>query len=268
MEDSTTLARPGEGLKTEKMPGHWVLARLGKKVLRPGGMELTGRLLKALDIKPSDDVVEFAPGMGITARLTLALKPSSYTAVERDEAAAKIVSRYLSGETHKCVVGSAEETGLPSESVSVVYGEAMLTMQTDDVKRQIVREACRLLRPGGRYGIHEMCLTHQSLDENSKREIERSLTGVVHHGVRPLTVSEWRALLEGEGFEVQATETAPMSLLEPLRLIKDEGLMGALKFARNVLRDKEARQRVLEMRNTFRRNREHIGALALVAVKR
>ena len=44
--DSTTLARPGEGLKTEKMPGHWVLARLGKRVLRPGGMELTRLMLK------------------------------------------------------------------------------------------------------------------------------------------------------------------------------------------------------------------------------
>jgi hypothetical protein len=30
--DSTTLPRPGAGLKTEKMPGHWVLARLGKLV--------------------------------------------------------------------------------------------------------------------------------------------------------------------------------------------------------------------------------------------
>ena len=41
MEHSRTFERPGEGLKTEKMPGHWVLARLGKRVLRPGGMELT-----------------------------------------------------------------------------------------------------------------------------------------------------------------------------------------------------------------------------------
>jgi hypothetical protein len=31
MQHSTTLPRPGEGLKTEKMPGHWVLARLGKR---------------------------------------------------------------------------------------------------------------------------------------------------------------------------------------------------------------------------------------------
>jgi hypothetical protein len=54
MQYSTTLPRPGEGLKTEKMPGRWVLARLGKRVLRPGGMELTRRMLERLAIKPSE----------------------------------------------------------------------------------------------------------------------------------------------------------------------------------------------------------------------
>ncbi|HVU13630.1 MAG TPA: ATP-binding protein [Phototrophicaceae bacterium] len=32
---------PGAALKTERMPGHWLLVRLGKRVLRPGGMGLT-----------------------------------------------------------------------------------------------------------------------------------------------------------------------------------------------------------------------------------
>ena len=127
--------RPGEGLKMDKMPGHWVLARLGKRVLRPGGMELTRRMLEALAIKRTDEVVEFAPGMGVTARLTLELGPASYTAVERDEGAAKIVSSYLQGNRQRCVVGSASQTGLPEQSATVVYGEAMLTMQTEQTKR-------------------------------------------------------------------------------------------------------------------------------------
>jgi SAM-dependent methyltransferase len=268
MRDSGTLTRPGEGLKTEKMPGHWVLARLGKRVLRPGGMELTRRMLKHLAIEPADEVIEFAPGMGTTARLTLALAPSSYTAVERDEAAAKIVGSYLAGHRQKCVVGSASETGLPAESATVVYGEAMLTMHTEELKRSIVREAHRLLKHGGRYGIHEMCLMHESLNDDARLEVERSLTGVVHHGVRPLTIAEWRLLLESEGFEVKASETTSMSLLEPGRLIKDEGVMGAIRFVLNVLRDSEARRRVFEMRKTFRRNRKLLAAVALLAIKR
>lgn len=261
-----TTFSPAEGLKTEKMPGHWVLARLGKRVLRPGGMQLTRRLLEALRIQHTDDVVEFAPGMGVTARLTLKLGPASYTAVERDAAAAKIVSGYLK-EGHQCVVGSASETGLPDRCATVVYGEAMLTMQTENMKRQIVREAYRLLKSGGRYGIHEMCLMSDSLDEAKKKETERALTGVVHHGVRPLSVSEWSSLLQSEGFSVQSVDIAPMSLLEPGRLIRDEGLAGALRFAWNLMRDSEARQRVLEMRSVFRRQRHLLGAVAILAEK-
>jgi|SRR6185436_8329171 len=268
METTMRTLAPGEGLKTEKMPGHWVLARLGKRVLRPGGMQLTRRMLKALRIEHSDDVVEFAPGMGVTARLTLDLGPASYTAVERDQAAAKIVAGYLSGERQRCVVSSAAETGLPSHSATVVYGEAMLTMQTDETKREIVHEAYRLLRSGGRYGIHEMCLVVDDLNEIAKKATERELTGVVHHGVRPLTVSEWRALLESEGFEVQSADMAPMSLLEPGRLISDEGLAGALRFGWNLLRDSEARKRVLEMRSVFRRQRKQLGAVAFTGIKR
>ncbi|MCM3874765.1 MAG: methyltransferase domain-containing protein [Pyrinomonadaceae bacterium] len=266
METIATFA-PGEGLKIEKMPGHWVLARLGKRVLRPGGMHLTRRMLEALGIQHPDEVVEFAPGMGVTARLTLELSPLSYTAVERDEAAAKIVGSYLRGPRQQCVLGNASDTGLPDQCATVVYGEAMLTMQTDETKRQIVREAHRLLKSGGRYGIHEMCLMSDDLDDNTKRETERALTGVVHHGVRPLAVSEWRSLLESEGFKVQSVDMASMSLLEPGRLISDEGFTGALRFVVNVLRDSEARRRVLEMRSTFRRYRAQLGAVAMTGLK-
>jgi len=261
-----TAARPGDGLKTEKAPGHWVLARMGKRVLRPGGMELTRRMLAALNVKGSDDVVEFAPGMGVTARLTLATKPASYTAVERDKAAAEIVGGYLDGPNSRCVLGSAAETGLPSASATVVYGEAMLTMQTDETKRQIVREAARLLKPGGRYAVHEMCL-RDGVGGEVRRDVERALTGVVHHGVRPLTVSEWRGLLEEEGFEVKTVETAAMALLEPARVIQDEGFLRALRFAFNVLRDREARRRVFEMRRVFRRHRRQLAAVAVIAVR-
>jgi hypothetical protein len=76
------------GPTAEIMPGHLLLARLGKRVLRPGGLELTRQLLEELAIDASDDVIEFAPGLGVTAHLTLARRPRSYTAVERDREAA------------------------------------------------------------------------------------------------------------------------------------------------------------------------------------
>lgn len=50
-----------------KQPGHWLLASLGKRVLRPGGLELTRILISRLRPTRADDIVEFAPGLGVTA---------------------------------------------------------------------------------------------------------------------------------------------------------------------------------------------------------
>ena len=257
-----------EELNTTKMPGHWLLARLGKRVLRPGGRELTQQMLNGLCIKSSDDVVEFAPGLGFTAQLTLEQKPASYTAVERDEAAAKTVSQYLTGSHQTCLVGRAENTGLPDATATVIYGEAMLTMQTPGKKQQIVKEAFRVMKPTGRYGIHELCLVPDDLDEDTKQEIQKALTDAIHVGARPLTVPEWRTLLETEGFIVHTQATTPMHLLEPKRLIQDEGLWGALRFVRNVLSDSEARQRVKTMRKVFQKYEENLAAIMLVGIKR
>jgi len=254
----------GEKLDTTKMPGHWLLARLGKRVLRPGGRELTRQMLNGLYI----NVVEFAPGLGFTAQLTLKQRPASYTAVERDEAAAKAVSQYLTGNHQTCLIGRAEETGLPDATATVVYGEAMLTMQTPGKKQQIVQEAFRMMKPTGRYGIHELCLVPEDLDEDTKQEIQKALTDAIHVGARQLTVPEWRALLETEGFIVHTQATTPMHLLEPNRLIQDEGFYGAFRFAWNVLRDDEARHRVKTMRQVFRDYAENLAAIMLVAVKR
>jgi SAM-dependent methyltransferase len=266
--DTHSLPTPGDELKAEKMPAHWLLARLGKRVLRPGGQQLTRRMIEALNIQANDAVIEFAPGLGETARLALKRKPASYTAVERDKDAAALVEKVLQGPQQRCVVGLAENTGLPDAAATVVYGEAMLSMQPSQHKSQIVQEAFRLLKPGGRYGIHELCLTPDDLDEDCKRAIEHDLASVIHHGTRPLTSTEWRALLEAEGFVVEAQDHAPMSLLEPWRIIQDEGLFRALRFAFNLFRNRAARRRILPMRQVFATRRNHLAAIMLVGPKK
>ncbi len=183
----TAQTIPSNTVHLEKTPGHWLLAQMGKRVLRPGGLELTRQLLAALAIDHHDDVIEFAPGLGVTARLTLECHPHSYTAVERDRAAAATVAHYLAHAGQQCVVGTAEATGLEYGEASVVYGEAMLSMQPASTKSRIVAEAARLLRPGGRYGIHELCLVPDDVDESVRAAIQHELSDEIHVGVRPLT---------------------------------------------------------------------------------
>jgi SAM-dependent methyltransferase len=225
-------------------------------------------MIEALNIRPSDEVIEFAPGLGATARLTLKRKPTSYTAVERDEDAAAMVQKFLQAPEQQCVVGLAENIGLPDASATVVYGEAMLSMQTPQQKSRIVREAHRLLKPGGRYGIHELCLIPNDLDESTKGAIQNELSAVIHHGTRPLTLAEWQSLLESEAFSVQAHAQEPMHLLEPWRIIQDEGMFGALRFALKLLCNREARRRVLAMRRVFSKYRDHLAAVMLIGQKK
>lgn len=258
---------PGSHLTISKMPGHWVLAQMGKRVLRPGGLELTQEMLDALSIGESDSVVELAPGLGATARLALEKKPLAYTGIERDDDAANRVRKFLNSPSYKCETGSASNTGLDTESATVVYGEAMLTMQTESQKRVIIREALRVLKPGGRYAIHELGLTPDNLSNEIKSEIKKDLSKVIHVGARPLTISEWRELLESEGFVVKSEFTAPMHLLEPGRLLRDEGIRGVLRILFNVAKTPAARRRILAMRKMFRKHEELLCAVSLVAEK-
>ncbi len=251
----------------DKLPGHWLLASLGKRVLRPGGLNLTRGMLQRLDVAPDDDVVEFAPGLGLTAEMVLRAHPRTYTAIERDQSAACRLADRLHLDRVRCIPVSAESTGLPDAACSVVYGEAMLSMQTPQQKLRIVSEAHRLLKHGGRYAIHELCLLPDAIDSFKRREIEREMSLEIHVGVQPLTAAEWRSLLHSAGFEVVWERRAPMRLLEPRRLLQDEGIRGAARVAFNLVRKPAARRRVARMRALFRKYNVSLSAIALICEK-
>lgn len=262
-------AGQGHGQRTapeaSRMQGHWLLARLGKRVLRPGGIDLTRRMLAAAKLEPGERVVELGPGVGRTAELLLARHPSSYHGVDpnpegRDQVAA-ILDKHPGAEY---VVADAAATGLPAASADLVVGEAMLTIQSDEHKREIVAEAVRLLAPGGRYAIHELALR----GDRSPAELEaarKELSRTIRVGARPLPLEAWKDLLTDAGLVVEWTGTAPMHLLEPGRLVQDEGLLGAARFWRNVRRTPGARDRVRAMRQAFQLQGELLSAVGMVA---
>ena len=249
----------------DAVSGHWLLARLGKRVLRPGGIELTRTLLAGAEVSDAD-VVELAPGLGRTAAEIVELRPRSYRGVDQDPAAAEAVRAIVSphGTVH---TGDAAHSGLPSDTADVVIGEAMLTMQNDRTKAAIIAEAARLLRPGGRYAIHELALTPDGVSEEVKATVRGQLARSIKVNARPLTPIEWQLLLSAHGLVVDQVSVAPMALLEPRRLISDEGALGAARFAWRLIARPDARRRVQAMRRTFRENRQHLTAIAIVARK-
>lgn len=269
-DDRAPAAAPsGSRAELDRMPGHWLLARMGKRVLRPGGRELTEAMLRRAGIGPSDDVVELGPGLGTITRLILKLQPASLIGVERDPAAAVAVSAAVMLDRHdyRCIVADAADTGLDDYSADVVIAEALLTLHSDEKKRAMLAEAHRILRPGGRCALHELCLRPDTLDPDTQQLVSRDLSSAVKVGARPLTATSWQELAESAGFEVRDVSTVPMGLLQPRRIISDEGLLRTIRIAFNVLRTGPARRRVRAMRGTFRRHADHLGAVALVATK-
>jgi ubiquinone/menaquinone biosynthesis C-methylase UbiE len=248
-------------------PGHWILARMGKKVLRPGGKDLTLKLMRALCIARQDDVVEFAPGLGFTASLALECNPKSYLGIDTDEDAIKRLDQKIKGNSICFIKGNAAQTGLPDESKDKVFGEAMLTMHADHRKSEIVKEANRILKKGGLYAIHELGLFPADLTEQQKSGIQRDLALSIKVNARPLTEQEWKELLCNEGFRIVKIEINPMCLLEPARMIDDEGFFGALKIGFNILSTPLARKRIVQMRKTFKKHCMHMNAIAIIAQK-
>lgn len=259
---------PGAALDAERMPGHWLLARLGKTVLRPGGRELTDDLLGSLAVGPADDVLEVAPGLGSTTRLVLDRHPASYVGVDRDPDAAERVGVLAGAAEARVVHGTAAATGLPDASFSVAFGEAYLTMQPERLKAEILSELARVVVPGGRLGLHEIALSPDGISEEMAHTVSADLKASIKVPVAPLTLAGWRALVEEAGFAVETVTTAPLHLLEPRRVLADEGARGAVRFMGRVLRDPAARRRVWTMRAAMRRHREHLQAFAMTATRR
>ena len=258
---------PGNNIPIEKAPGHWVLARLGKRILRPGGVELTHAMLDKLALAPGDRVVEFAPGLGASTRLCLAKSVESYTAIDRDsDVLARLQARFKDSRA-RFLLANAHATSLADGVATVVYGEAMLSMQTEPEKLRIIQEAARILAPRGRYALHELCAVPDDIDSAVLDEMQADLSRSVHHAVRLSTARRWRELLKSAGFTVVEELHSPMHLLEPRRILSDEGMPRALKILMNVCRDREARKRMLGMRAMFRKHHANLQAIALVSRK-
>ena len=239
---------------------------MGKRVLRPGGKELTLKLIDSLNISSLDDVVEFAPGLGFTASITLKKNPKTYTAIELNKDAFSYLQKIIYGPERSILNANAKETGLADSTASKVYGEAMLTMQSEKQKSEIIKEAYRILKSGGLYGIHEIALVGD-LNEDNIKDIYQDMADAIRTNARPLPVETWKELLSAEGFKLRYIYFSPMHLVEPKRIFDDEGFFRAIRIFFNILTHPAAGRRIRGMRRIFRKYEANLSAVAIIAEK-
>jgi ubiquinone/menaquinone biosynthesis C-methylase UbiE len=97
--------------------------------------------------------------------------------------------------------GYLEDLPLPEQTVDVVISNCVINLSGD--KAQVVREAARVLRPGGRFAVSDV-IADPDMDEQTRADMA-AWTGCI---AGALTEEEFRSTLESAGFEeIEITET-------------------------------------------------------------
>jgi SAM-dependent methyltransferase len=103
--------------------------------------------------------------------------------------------------------GSIEQIPLPDASVDVVISNCVINLAED--KTAVMKEAYRVLRPGGRFAVADM-VELEPISAETKRRLD-SWAGCI---AGTIPIDEYRAALVDAGFtepefEVHATQTVP-----------------------------------------------------------
>lgn len=202
---------------------HSELARLILgDTLHPGGLALTHRLGKLLGIQPGDLVADLASGRGVSAMAVSRAFHCRVVGVEfsggaAGEARAAALAAPVNPET-SFLQGDAESLPLAASCCDAVLSECSVSIFPD--KARAIREAVRVLRPGGSLGLSDVTVEPGSLPT----ELEGTL-GRLFCLAEALNVSGYAGLLESEGLTLRHQEDASSEILN---LLEDlEGRLGA-----------------------------------------
>jgi predicted O-methyltransferase YrrM len=254
-------------LNLQTAPGHQILAKAGKKILRPGGRAATEQLFTWANFQPGQTVLELASSFGDSAIALATRYGVRVVGVEKNpdsvaRARANVAAAGLTDQV-EIVQGDIfhldQLAGQFNYQFDYVLAEAILTMQSAPGKAKILAGVCDRLKPGGKF------LSHELMVQQEDTAVYRDLATAIRVNATPLTPDGWTATCETAGLAVVHRQTGPMGLLNPLKMVRDEGIGTVLQMGWTMLSNPAIRDRIMQMRQVFQRHRDNLGYIALSA---
>ncbi len=248
----------------KKVAGHELLARVGKKKLRPGGKEATDWLIEHAKLNKDKKVLEVACNMGTTLIEIVKTYDLDIIGVDMSKDALEKAQQNIKNENLeskvKLVNADARDLPFEDESFDVVINEAMLTMLNHDDKQKAINEYFRVLKKGGILLTHDVNLPHED------PEFIKKLRNVIAVPASPLNENNWKKLFEKAGFSEITTKAGKMIFMSEKGLMKDEGYDGMMKMYENAAKDPNYQQ-FIEMKKFFVENEDEMNYIAVVSQK-
>jgi arsenite methyltransferase len=123
--------------------------------------------------------------------------------------------------------GTIENIPLPSNTVDVIISNCVINLSGD--KRQVLREAFRVLKPGGRFAVSDVVVRG-----NPPEEVRRNMELWVGCVAGALEESEFIAMLSEAGFENPSIEPTRVYAAEDAAAFLANTGLDVEKFARDI----------------------------------
>jgi SAM-dependent methyltransferase len=151
------------------------------------------------DLHDGETVLDLGSGAGADVLISARRVAPAGTAIGLDMTdemldLARANAKAAGVENVEFVKGYMEDVPLPEESVDVIISNCVINLSGD--KPKTIAEAARILRPGGRFAVSDV-IADPEMDDQTKADMA-AWTGCI---AGALTEQEFRAILEGAGFE-------------------------------------------------------------------
>lgn len=210
-----------DAVSTSELPEEAVLASLG-----------CGNPTALAELKEGEVVLDLGSGGGIDVLLSakrVGPTGKAYGLDMTDEMLdlARRNAAAIGATNVEFLKGHIEEIPLPDNSVDVIISNCVINLSAD--KRQVLREAFRVLKPGGRFAVSDVVVNGEV-----PAEVRRSMELWVGCVAGALEVEEFESLLREVGFENPSTEPTRVYRLEDARSFLEEAGLDVEAFGEAV----------------------------------